>query len=678
MTLRIRYEFDPTGENPNNFIAEETHTITTNRKVRILVPMTKPYYTDSMVLIDNKAKRTLVRGVDWEPIDTHRFLQEATGKDVAGACAIVNQAVSNSLTISYQNVGAHQTFNNSNLREQLDYLLNDKRPVPFAQIIGKPDGYNPNPHRHALGDIYGFEYFTNMLDEIRRAIELGLYPYLSDIMDYIDERLKNVRIHGDLQGIIDEFRRHIQDKNNPHETKLDAADILNRITELENSLRQHIENKNNPHETRVTGGVTEQWVMEQIRKIQFPTFDPTAILTRLSAVEAKFANYYTATQVDNKLKNYYNREEIDRKFADLPVLLNPVTKKIYNTYIPVSKAPNNTVQLMEDGLYVGDQTDKKYATNYVNAVTGVDDDSDPKSGSQEKPYKTIGFALSVGAPLAKREIHVYEGQIHYVSLPNGGSFGEKSALELRGGVVDILPYGPRTAGISDPPQQTKYKRLAVRNLNTRLVFRGVEVWGSGNNLLRMDSLSITRNGTLRFWGLNIKNEIPSMCYNFSPTQYAMSQYISRLNFNSVGTLEFHNCAIDTGGQEVDKEIPSMSARRVKDYSMIMTTSATPPQLSVVFEGSIADDGVTWDRDLKITGFNHCFDFYSKQTSRLVVDQPANPQVLRMLNQYTRKPRIRTGGYAETLVVHLGQYTVVDTNINPSDAEIAASLQKYLS
>lgn len=677
---KIRYEFDPTGRNPDNFIANETHTITTNRAVRVVVPLTRPYYSDTMVIIDNQNHRPLVKGVDWEPIGSCTFIMEATGKNAFDAVAITNINVGKSLTMSYQNTGGHQVFNTSNLREQIEYLLNDKRPVTWGNIMGKPDGFIPSPHGHRLGDVYGFEYVTNMLDEIRRALGMGLYPYLSDILDYIDERLKNVRINNDNTELLDLLRQHIENKNNPHETKFDISGLETKLAELEDKLKKHLQDFSNPHRVTLAqlGGVTAEWVLAELKKINIPAaVDLSDILNRLSAVENKFNQYYNRTQIDNKFGQYYNRVQIDEKFAAIVDLRNPVTGKIRNQYIPISKTVNNTIQLLEDGLYVGDQTDRKYAVNYVNAVTGVDDDSAPDAGTKEKPYKTIGFALSVGQPLAKREIHVYEGQIHYISLPDGGSFGPKTAAELRGGTVDILPYGPRVSAMQDPPMQPKYKLKTLQDLNTRIVFRGVEKWSTGNKLLRMNSLLISRNGTLRLWGMTLRNEIPSLCYDANPTEFQMSSYYGRLDYNSHGSIELHNCKIDTGGQAIDKMMPGY-ARKVKDYCLFLTTSVTPPQFSITFEGSIVISGnqMTWERDLKITGNNNCFDFYSKQTSRLVVDDPNNATTLQLFNRYTRK-HIVGGQEAPNVYSYLGYYYTVETNINPSLNEIKESFRGRL-
>ena len=168
------------------------------------------------------------------------------------------------------------------------------------------------------------------------------------------------------------------------------------------------------------------------------------------------------------------------------------------------------------------------------------------------------------------------------------------------------------------------------------------------------------------------NQIPEMCYNFNTAQYSMTTYLGRLDYNSDGFIEIHNCAIDTGGKDIDQAIPGIASRKTKDYVMFLSTRDTP-SISIAIEGSIADDGRTWDRTLKITGNNNCFDFYTKYTAKLLVDDYSNAAVSATFSKYTRKPN----GYNNP-PVFLGNYYNVDTNIIPNANDIKASLQQYLN
>lgn len=708
MNKPIRYEFDATGISIDNFVAAEQRTIPTNRRHRIVDPLNGPFYTESMRIRDNVSGEYLVMDKDWKPADYHVWAMQYTGKEIASTAVITNPKVSRDITLSYQVVGGHFSTNASVIKEQIEALQLDKRPVHFNNIVNKPLVYPPGKHMHAIGDVYGFEFITNALERIRDAILMGDWQQWAAIYKYIDDEIAKIN-----QGNVDlsELHNHIKNFNNPHNvtieqvggyssTKIDELlaalkntiggdinNLLAKLKELEDLLLAHLRDFNNPHKVTIKqlGGMTATEIRELLGNYyDKATIDrllanlPRGTTVDLSplwkaindhianknnphSVTAQQLNVYTKTET-------YNRTEIDGKIVDLR---DPKTRKVANAYIPISKTKDNIVQLFDDGLYVGDQTDKKYAVSHVDAITGNDNDDDPLAGTAEKPYKTISFALSVGMANSKREIRLKEGQTHYISLPDGGSFGAKTACEVRGGTIDILPYGPQTTAISDPPGQSKFKRQAVRNLNTKILFRGTEIWGSNRDQLRMNSLTVARKATLRLWGLTLVNQIPEMCYTFSPTQYRMTTYLARVDYNSDGFIELHNCSIDTGGKNVDQNIPGINTRKVKDYTMFLTTSDTP-NLVLSFEGSILDNN-GWDRKLKITGNNNCFDFYNKYTAKLVVDSPTDVDVRNTFINYIRK---RTG--STTPDAYMGEYYNVTTNILPSNEEIETSIVRYLT
>lgn len=707
MPIPIRYEFDATGVSRDNFIAAETRVILLNRKRRVVAPYCSPYYTESMQIKDNTTGQFLIKGQDWQPVDFHEFAMRYTGKEIASIVVITNPSVSKDITLSYQTVGGPFANNAEIVKQQIDALELDNRPVHFDKILNKPHGYNPAHHLHHIGDIYGFEFITTALERIRQAIQDGDWDRWAAIYKYVDDEIAKVR--GIDPSILEEFKLHIRNKNNPHETTVEATggyrttvidgmvqavndkidglvgEINKKLSKVATDLNDHIHDYNNPHrnitETDVRNILKDYYDKAEIDALlaKFKGGGGTVDLTDLwNAINGHIADRNNPHKLTiGGLGGYaktetYNQTEIDAKFKAIVDLRDPATGKIRNIYIPISKMVNNQVQLFNDGLYVGDQTDKKYAVSHVDAINGEDSDTDPLAGTAAKPYKTLGYALSLGLPNAKREIRLAEGQTHYVTLPDGGNFGDKTACEVRGGLIDILPYGPRTAVISDPPMQTKFKRSAVRQLNTKLVFRGVEIWGSSRNLLRMNSLLVSLKGMVRFWGLTLINQIPEMCYSFNTAQYSMTTYLGRLDYNSDGFIELHNCAIDTGGKDIDQAIPGIASRKTKDYVMFLSTRDTP-SISIAIEGSIADDGRTWDRTLKITGNNNCFDFYTKYTTKLLVDDYSNAAVSATFSKYIRKPN----GYANP-PVFLGNYYNVDTNIIPNANDIKASLQQYLN
>lgn len=83
----------------------------------------------------------------------------------------------------------------------------------------------------------------------------------------------------------------------------------------------------------------------------------------------------------------------------IPVVLNPNNKQhipladtdtIRPSDIPVSPDSGNTVQVRNNGIYVGAEAVPEYAHQYVDSVNGDDANGD---GSRANPYKTIARAV---------------------------------------------------------------------------------------------------------------------------------------------------------------------------------------------------------------------------------------------------------------------------------------------
>lgn len=102
--------------------------------------------------------------------------------------------------------------------------------------------------------------------------------------------------------------------------------------------------------------------------------------------------------------------------------------KIETSAIPISGQAYNTIQVMNDGLYVGSAPAPDFTSQYVDAVNGNDTDG---LGTQAAPYKTIARAVrNLVAGVSGYYIYVHVGQTH--TLPN-------AALDRVG--VTIAPWG---------------------------------------------------------------------------------------------------------------------------------------------------------------------------------------------------------------------------------------------
>ena len=99
MPVYHRYPEDLTGVNPDNLVVGEV-IVLNDRPIRVGVPKYAPFFSKSLVIIDELTQRTLIKGVDYRiPI----ISQEATlrvGEEIADAFLIENKDVSPNIRAS--------------------------------------------------------------------------------------------------------------------------------------------------------------------------------------------------------------------------------------------------------------------------------------------------------------------------------------------------------------------------------------------------------------------------------------------------------------------------------------------------------------------------------------------------------------------------------------------------
>lgn len=191
MTLTYtRYPVDPTGINPDNKVAGEIHTLQTT-SIRAVATTYGPFFTESLVVRDNGNGSVLIKGTDYSVVE---LLQEATlrfGKEIAMLVLITNPAVSNSVSLDYQNLGGPYQNTAQGVVDMYNALVLDDRPVDWMNVNNKQVEYPPTLHRHFLEDVYGFEPVVVMLERIRNAMVLSDVPAFEALIDWVKSYVEN-------------------------------------------------------------------------------------------------------------------------------------------------------------------------------------------------------------------------------------------------------------------------------------------------------------------------------------------------------------------------------------------------------------------------------------------------------------------------------------------------------
>lgn len=304
-TKVIKYPLDPTGSSVDNLVLAEPHVVPRDNS-RAFATFYGPYYTDSLVVRQKGNVTPLVLNTDYKPINLYQDATIALGMSVSAAIIITNKSLGSDFEIDYQVVGGPFSLSSDAVSDLFEALELDTRKVNWVDILGKPVRYPPAPHLHDADDLYGMEFVTEALENLRLTILQGdiasheqIYDYIDRVKDliYIDVDKLNERVDGtvtdiaklraDLQALIDgdvatlkrQLAAHIADKSNPHgvtqtqvglsnvqnypmASQAQALDETNASTYLSPSsmwytlkqkvlsvINAHIADKSNPHAT---------------------------------------------------------------------------------------------------------------------------------------------------------------------------------------------------------------------------------------------------------------------------------------------------------------------------------------------------------------------------------------------------------------------------------------------
>lgn len=221
----FRFEFDPSGQDPNNLVPGEIHTIAANT-ARIVVPIEGSFYTSSVnvELVSNPGV-PLILGTDYTFEGFDPIITTLTGgNEVAGIISFqVNTGLSGDISLTYQAVGGAEG-NGNRAAERIATILEDyvQNGVPFEQI-----NLNGNPlpvpeHTHNIvTDLTELNPINNAVLSIAQSL-LNRQPFPGSVQEITDLIQGTMAIVGQQRNelnqayaLIDELRQRLDNANIP-------------------------------------------------------------------------------------------------------------------------------------------------------------------------------------------------------------------------------------------------------------------------------------------------------------------------------------------------------------------------------------------------------------------------------------------------------------------------------
>lgn len=215
---KIIYPIDLSGGRQSNRVEEQV--VIGVSQYRAFALKNGPFYPHNLDVIETNTGRVLARGDDYECVYFYRDIAKLTqGLEVAGVIVIHNPEIGTNLTVSANIVGGPFTSSAAAIDQAITDLEIDNRNVYWRNIIDKPDLFQPPPHHHDIGDIFGFEFIIDILGAIRDTMIVG------DNQQYLQMRKRIDELETVLRKKIDD---HMQDDADPHDVTHVQVNAYNR------------------------------------------------------------------------------------------------------------------------------------------------------------------------------------------------------------------------------------------------------------------------------------------------------------------------------------------------------------------------------------------------------------------------------------------------------------------
>jgi hypothetical protein len=212
--LVYKYPLDLTGTSPENKVIGEPHTLQPGIN-RSAVPRYGAFYTESLVVRDADTTEILTVNDQYIPIMYHEEASERSGKEVCGGVIVTDGTVSENIIIDYQLVGGDFQNITQIILDLIDNLNLDEREVMWGDLLGRPNAFPPSHHLHDLGDVFGFEYLVDAINNLREAVLYGDIASHDELKAIIEARRQELHDRIDaFRTLYDEF---IARRDNPHE-----------------------------------------------------------------------------------------------------------------------------------------------------------------------------------------------------------------------------------------------------------------------------------------------------------------------------------------------------------------------------------------------------------------------------------------------------------------------------
>lgn len=192
----IRYPLDETGTNPENYIKDEIHTVSSTRYAdyNLIVPEFPPFFTKDIVVKYKKNANTafveLKEGADYSLGLYYKGATRVLGMSVYGCLIFNNLDLDGIILVSYRTVGGEHLVDRRHVLETLIENVWNPREVMWEYVTNRPNLYPPEKHPVDWEDIKKLDDLVKVLKELGDTVATTN----KEISDQIAEFLQTIDV----------------------------------------------------------------------------------------------------------------------------------------------------------------------------------------------------------------------------------------------------------------------------------------------------------------------------------------------------------------------------------------------------------------------------------------------------------------------------------------------------
>ena len=191
----VRFPYDITGRNRNNFVPGEVHVLA-NTPRRIIVPKYGAFYGDSVVLLDTYTQKPLEHGIHYVFDSLRKEVTAESRHGAFGLIVVIDPAVSDIVALDYQAVGSPYDTHEQDALRMAQILKDDQRAVSVGNIMDLPSAFPGSKHFQSLAAFTNFDGLAHSIERLRMIHNLGARLEGDVVYQYAEHALADLSNEG--------------------------------------------------------------------------------------------------------------------------------------------------------------------------------------------------------------------------------------------------------------------------------------------------------------------------------------------------------------------------------------------------------------------------------------------------------------------------------------------------